>query len=50
VIGERLGISEDAARMRFGRALPKLARKVRELQRGEIAMSSEPAPGQDRDG
>lgn len=32
-IGERLGISTDAARVRFQRALPKLALKVAELRR-----------------
>ena len=31
-IGERLGISTDAARVRFQRALPRLAKKVRELR------------------
>lgn len=35
-IGERLGIGADAARMRFQRALPSLAEKIRRLQRGEI--------------
>lgn len=35
-IAEQLGISEDAARMRFTRTLPKLARKVQMLQRGEV--------------
>jgi RNA polymerase sigma-70 factor (ECF subfamily) len=33
-IGERMGLSEDAARMRFQRALPKLARKLEELRAG----------------
>lgn len=33
-IGERLGVSEDAARMRFQRALPKLAAKLEELRGG----------------
>lgn len=35
-IAGRLGVQEDAARMRFTRALPKLARKVRQLRRGEL--------------
>lgn len=33
-IGERMGLSEDAARMRFQRALPKLAKKLDELRAG----------------
>jgi len=36
VIAGRLGVSEDAARMRFTRSLPKLARTVQQLQRGEM--------------
>ena len=36
VMGERLGVSEDAARMRFQRALPKLAVKVAQLQQGGL--------------
>ena len=35
-IGERLGIAENAARMRFQRALARLAAKVTALQRGEV--------------
>ncbi|MCA8952100.1 MAG: sigma-70 family RNA polymerase sigma factor [Planctomycetes bacterium] len=35
-IGQRMGLSEDAARMRFQRALPKLARKLEGLRRGEL--------------
>lgn len=35
-IAERLGIKEPAARMRFERALPKLAEKVVLLRRGDI--------------
>ncbi|MCB9920303.1 MAG: sigma-70 family RNA polymerase sigma factor [Planctomycetes bacterium] len=35
-VGERLGISENTARMRFNRALPKLARKVEQLETGAI--------------
>ena len=36
-IGERLGISEDAARMRHNRALRRLAEKVIDLRSGSIA-------------
>lgn len=35
-IGERLGAAPDAVRMRFQRALPKLAQKIQMLQRGQI--------------
>jgi RNA polymerase sigma-70 factor (ECF subfamily) len=35
-IGERLGLGADAVRMRFQRALPKLAQKIQMLQRGDI--------------
>lgn len=35
-IGERLGIGESGARMRFQRALPKLLRKVQMLRSGKI--------------
>jgi len=35
-IGERIGVSANAARLRHRRALPRLARKVRELARGRI--------------
>jgi RNA polymerase sigma-70 factor (ECF subfamily) len=35
-VGARLGLSEDAARMRFQRALPKLARKLEELRAGRL--------------
>ena len=35
-IGERLGINEDAARMRHGRALKKLAEKVMSLRGGAV--------------
>jgi RNA polymerase sigma factor (sigma-70 family) len=34
-IGERLGIGENGARMRFQRALPKLLRKVKALRSGQ---------------
>lgn len=35
-IGARLGTSEDAARMRFGRALPRLATKLKALRAGQL--------------
>lgn len=35
-VGERLGLEDNAARMRFGRALQHLADKVLSLRRGEI--------------
>ena len=35
-IGERLAVSEDAARMRFHRVLPRLARQVERLRAGEL--------------
>jgi len=35
-VGAALGIQENTARMRFQRALPRLAEKVRLLQRGEV--------------
>jgi RNA polymerase sigma-70 factor (ECF subfamily) len=35
-VGERLGIAEDAARMRFQRALGRLARLVQRLRAGEL--------------
>ncbi len=35
-IGKRLGTSEDAARMRYQRAVAKLALKIGELRRGRI--------------
>jgi RNA polymerase sigma-70 factor (ECF subfamily) len=34
VVGEHLGIAEDAARMRFQRALPKLAKQLEALRAG----------------
>jgi RNA polymerase sigma-70 factor (ECF subfamily) len=35
-VGERLAVSEDAARMRFERALGRLARVVQQLRSGEL--------------
>jgi len=35
-IGEQLGIAENAARMRFARALARLADRVESLRRGEV--------------
>ena len=37
VIGERLGVTANTARMRFNRALPRLARLVEALRSGRIA-------------
>ncbi|MCU0866844.1 MAG: sigma-70 family RNA polymerase sigma factor [Planctomycetes bacterium] len=39
-VGERLGIAEDAARMRFQRALPKLARQLEALRAGKGPLAS----------
>lgn len=36
-IAARLGIAEDAARMRFSRALPRLARRLKSLRSGDLA-------------
>lgn len=36
-IGTELGINADAARMRFNRALPRLAKAIESLQSGEVA-------------
>jgi RNA polymerase sigma-70 factor (ECF subfamily) len=38
-LGEQLGISEDAARMRFNRAVQRLARKLRLLRSGRLEES-----------
>jgi len=35
-IGRRLDMTEDSIRMRFNRALPRLARRVSELQSGQV--------------
>jgi RNA polymerase sigma-70 factor (ECF subfamily) len=35
-VAQRLAMTEDAARMRFARALPKLARKLKALRAGEL--------------
>ncbi|MBL8748675.1 MAG: sigma-70 family RNA polymerase sigma factor [Planctomycetes bacterium] len=35
-IADRLGMAEDAARMRFARALPKLAKKLQALRAGQL--------------
>ncbi len=35
-IGERLGLGENGARMRYNRALPKLAKKLAALRKGAI--------------
>ncbi len=36
-VGEKLGVKGDAARMRYNRALPKLAKKVESLRGGKLA-------------
>jgi RNA polymerase sigma factor (sigma-70 family) len=44
-IAQALGTTEDAARMRFARALPRLARCMGRLQAGRLAeLLDEPAP------
>jgi RNA polymerase sigma-70 factor (ECF subfamily) len=40
-IGERLQVSEDAARQRFNRALPRLAEVLMELERGRLGRTLE---------
>jgi RNA polymerase sigma-70 factor (ECF subfamily) len=40
-IATRLGIGESAARMRFNRALPRLARKTRDLRQGRLERALE---------
>ena len=47
-IGEKMGLAPDAARMRFNRALPKLAMKVQQLQRGQIDEGVLGAPSAER--
>lgn len=43
-VAARLGMSEDGARMRFGRALPKLAQKLKALRSGQLgALLDDPA-------
>ncbi|MEZ5988725.1 MAG: sigma-70 family RNA polymerase sigma factor [Planctomycetota bacterium] len=42
-IGQALGLSEDAARMRFQRALPRLGELIRRLQKGELDFGEPPA-------
>ena len=39
VVAERLAMAEDAARMRFARALPKLAKKLKALRAGELGQA-----------
>jgi RNA polymerase sigma-70 factor (ECF subfamily) len=43
-IAERLGVTEDAARKRFQRALPRLAAKLQELRDGRLAAALAPGP------
>jgi RNA polymerase sigma factor (sigma-70 family) len=45
-IGSRLGASEDTVRMRFHRALPRLAKKVAELQKGRFDAVLDEVPGE----
>ena len=40
-IGEHLGVTPNAARMRHRKALPKLARKVKELMSGRLGSTGE---------
>lgn len=40
-IGERLGIATDTARMRFQRALPRLAARLERLRRGELPLAQD---------
>ncbi len=51
-VAERLGLPEDTARMRFKRALPRLARKLEQLQSGAFDGSDDDGGpgGQDKDG
>jgi RNA polymerase sigma-70 factor (ECF subfamily) len=44
-VGQRLNIAEDAARMRFSRALARLARLVKRLRGGELAAVLSETPG-----
>jgi DNA-directed RNA polymerase specialized sigma24 family protein len=43
-IAARMGGSPDGARMRFQRALPKLALRIQRLQRGELEDLAEKQP------
>lgn len=47
VIGERLGLSEAHARVRFQRALPKLGRVLQRLRQGRLADALADADGSD---
>lgn len=42
-IAERLGLAVDTTRMRFHRALPKLADKIKQLQRGDLGALADDA-------
>ncbi len=44
-VGQRLNIAEDAARMRFSRALARLARLVKRVRGGELAAVLSETPG-----
>ncbi len=41
-VAQRLSVSEDAARMRFNRALPKLAKKLEQLRAGHVTDALRP--------
>lgn len=43
-VGEALGVSEEAARKRFTRALPQLAQRVAELRDGRLRQVLDPRP------
>ncbi len=44
-VAQRLSVSEDAARMRFNRALPKLAKKLEQLRAGQVTDALRPEGG-----
>jgi len=44
-IGERMGLSENAARMRFQRALPRLAEQLERLRNGELPRARDEGEG-----
>lgn len=46
-VGKRMDVSEGAARMRFGRALPRLAEKIAQLREGGLAGALRDLAGDD---
>src|SRR5690606_28096148 len=46
-IGDELGLSEDAARMRYHRALPQLVHKIRLLRAGRVTEALGDGPAAD---